>query len=85
MAAVSIDIPAAALPRVLAALHYSASIPDPNDPSKTVANPQTGPAFLKAFLAKVLLDNVAAYEANRDAQAASVAAQTKASAEVTIS
>lgn len=90
MAAITITIPDAILPRVLLGFTsvngYQVNIPDPADPTgqRMIPNPQTRAAFAKAKLIEHIRNDVAAYEAQIAADAARQTALTKADTEVSI-
>jgi hypothetical protein len=82
MATVSITVPDAVLPRVVAAFAatfgYAATMPD------GTANPETQNAFVKRKVAEYIKAIVVAHEANRDADAARAATLANSTSQLTI-
>lgn len=77
MATISIDIPDAVQPRVLDAFATvygrPEQIPDPNDATKTISNPETKAQFARRMLKQHVRDVLTSHEASADAEAARTA------------
>lgn len=89
MAAISVTIPDALLQRVLDGFAgqygYAATIPDPNNPSSNIPNPQTKAAFTKQRVLEFIQQVVIAWEAKNAGETARIAAVTKAQNEIILS
>lgn len=64
---------------------YSDTIPDPNDPNKTVPNPQTKAQFLKQKIGDHIREVVKGHEANVDVEKVRKEAVDKADRDITVS
>lgn len=86
---INLDIPNAVAQRVAEAFAksygYSDTIPDPNDPNKTVPNPQTKAQFVKQKLGEYIREVVKGHEANADVDRVRKEAVDKADRDITVS
>lgn len=86
MATISIDIPDAVQPRVLdafaAVYGRQDEIPDPNDGTKMISNPETKAQFARRMLKQHLREVLTAHEASAEAEAARTAKASQIAGEL---
>lgn len=88
MATVSIDVPAAQMPRVIAAFvgvyNYQTQVPDPANPGQMIANPETKPQFTQRMMRQHAMDVTKTWEASTAGETARAIAVAKVDTEITI-